>query len=154
MTIFIAFPLINGCKKGPDDPCISLKSRDGRLCRTWKLTSVISSLFIVPGNYDGTHYTVMGSGSGTGTFTITFGKNGVTTYDEECLPSGGTSAISSGTGTWIWKDTDKKKTYIQIVGGGSILFSAGTYYIDELRHNKLILKDAPYESGKYIFESQ
>jgi len=39
MLVILATPLLNSCKKGPDDPFISLRSRAGRLKGEWNLTS-------------------------------------------------------------------------------------------------------------------
>ncbi len=38
-AMLFSIPFINGCKKGEDDPFLSLRSRDSRITGTWKLDS-------------------------------------------------------------------------------------------------------------------
>lgn len=41
ISILAVLPFINGCKKGAEDPFLSLKSRDGRITRTWVLKEIV-----------------------------------------------------------------------------------------------------------------
>ena len=65
MLVILASPLLNSCKKGPDDPFISLRSRSGRLKGEWNLTS---------GTETGTEGTVTYTTTYNGTTaTVTYG---------------------------------------------------------------------------------
>ena len=172
--------VLPACKKGPDDPFISFKSRDGRLMRGWNLTAIAET--VVDGSstpaltttttYNGSSLvTSYSDGSptttATGTYTMTIGKNGVVTYTETYTAPGATSAtVASGTGTWMWWSSSKSKEFL-LIDGASNLFSGGMYFVDELKSKELILEvnsSSTSTSGgitipksttaKYTFEEQ
>lgn len=76
---------LSSCKKGADDPMISLKSRESRLAGEWDVTSYVSV-----------------STSGTTTTT--------NTYDDGSLTYVSGSTTQTGSYTWTWT-IDKKGTY-------------------------------------------
>lgn len=146
-----AMPILDGCKKGPNDPAISLKSRDARLIATWKLTKIAGTRQSVDGlgdpytityAYDGTTYTESYSGSsysGTGSFEMTIDKDGAISSKESFTPNGGSANVVSGTGTWYWYENDNSKSSVYVDVYSDYLFNTGTYVIDELKSKELIL---------------
>lgn len=152
IVILFVFPIFNSCKKGADDPCFSLKSRDSRITAKWKLTSIMGDWLVI--NYNGTNYS-SGMNNGIGTYEMEILKDGTLTYNESYAPAGSSvSTTTTGTANWWWSESDKNKTYIIISGGGDMLFSSGRYYVDELKGKELILKPLLTYSPKYIFEKE
>ncbi|HBF87389.1 MAG TPA: hypothetical protein DDX39_02015 [Bacteroidales bacterium] len=47
ISILAVLPFLNSCKKGAEDPFLTLKSRDGRITRTWVLSNITESETIV-----------------------------------------------------------------------------------------------------------
>ena len=41
ISILAILPFTNSCKKGAEDPFLSLKSRNGRITRTWVLKEIV-----------------------------------------------------------------------------------------------------------------
>lgn len=149
-----------GCKKGTEDPFITIKSRDGRLTHKWKLKSITGTEVDVTvfgsstttetttTSYDGTTLTestvtVSGSMSNTsnstttGTFEITFDKNGKQSYTVT-YTSGSTTTTKTAEGEWFWLNTNKNRDHISIEADGTILMS-GVYYIERLAGKEMIL---------------
>jgi len=58
LCMLMALPMLNSCKKGEEDPALSLKSRKSRLSGEWKLT-------------EGSQFVSSASGSVTYTYTAT-----------------------------------------------------------------------------------
>jgi hypothetical protein len=143
---------LQGCKKGENDPLISLKSRDARITGTWELTSQETTetekqefdgesrteTYIY--SYDGNMFT------STGTITI----NGQTiesessTYEyseEMTIEKDGTftlSMVNDGdkeeyTGNWWWLSDKKNKTRIALGDDYE------SFEIDQLKNKELIL---------------
>lgn len=126
----------SACKKGANDPSISLRSRTGRLTGVWKLsgydqtkTTVTGSSFKTTTNvvtsYDGTfktEVTTVTLGNGTPnkstdkvTYSCTWTVNKDHTFKMEVVEDGQTDVIE---GTWAWIEGNgaelKKKEAIQI----------------------------------------
>ena len=108
--------VVTSCKKGEDDPFLSLRSRDARITAVWKLTSAESTENddgdIYTSNFDGsftTYTSPWGSGSNPYALTIEIKKDG--TYQ---------STTTSGTftettdGRWYWLNSSKNKTSISL----------------------------------------
>ncbi len=144
--LFIALGLIigsvtlTGCKKGENDPFLSLKSRDARITANWKLVKVEST-------------EVSTGPSGTDTFTSTYdgttmslAYNGVTgaaysyslsveilkdgTYISTEVEDGDSRTIN---GRWVWMNAAKNKTMIS-------LDNLGTFEVNGLKSKELMLK--------------
>jgi hypothetical protein len=149
----IVMPAFVACKKGANDPSISLKSRNSRLIGKWKLTKVEGTNTYVSGgstvtethSFNGTIYTVTvspggGSGQATGSFEMEILKDGGYTFSESFTPSGsGTADISTGTSYWYWMGNDNSKVAVDFADGGSNLFGGGIYNVDKLSSKELIL---------------
>ncbi len=122
IVIAIASPFFTACKKGENDPGISLKSRTARLVGEWVLKEMESN----------TTRTYSAGGSSTETVTFngttktTTNSNGSTTstYSEsiEILKDGtyktnykeieeSVTRIYEGNGTWAWVDGNKEDEY-------------------------------------------
>lgn len=165
LTLLAAVILLPSCKKGKDDPFISLKSRDSRITAKWKLTSITgteSDITISSGSttnqsksvtYNGsteistTTTTITGFPTQTNTTTsiysydMTIDKLGVVTYNLTAPPDSYT-----GNGTWVWASNNKNKDVINISlnGTGGFLFS-GSYDIDQLKSKELVFKNTTDE---------
>ncbi|MEO5643551.1 MAG: hypothetical protein ABIQ40_12810 [Bacteroidia bacterium] len=81
----LAIPTIQGCKKYPEGPSISLHSREERVANTWKVENY---------KINGTDYT-----SGTSDYQETYSKDGQYSYS---------SGIFSGSSTWAFTNDDEQ----------------------------------------------
>ena len=128
-TTFIAMIALavlpfQACKKGPDDPVISLRSRTARLTGVWKLTKDESTTTIfrngslestIVSSFDGAFRTVVtnknnGSGSPEITtekqaYSATWSINKDHTLKMESIQDGETYIRE---GTWVWLDGNGK----------------------------------------------
>jgi hypothetical protein len=119
-----------GCKRGEDDPAISLTSRDGRLMREWKLVGwdrVVTENdngveTVSTRSYDGTVLTTTNGNGNTSTRTysldLVFDKNG---YFEATEVEDGD--LLNDIGYWQWLNSDKNKVVLLLtnnVFGGSL----------------------------------
>lgn len=149
LMLLLAVFVLPACKKGENDPFITLKSRDARITAIWKLTGINYTETQVSGStitqtatYDGTTFisthSVYGSSTATGTYETEILKDGTLTWDET-YTFGGSTDVQSSTGTWQWLDSDKNKSVL-ILDGGDHFFTGGTWIIDRLAGKELILK--------------
>ena len=121
MAVAIIALVFSGCKKGENDPFISLKSRTSRLTNTWELSAMDYTSTSVNSTYTSsykysyssgiqtvTSTTTVGGSSSTTTSTstltkkITFEKDG--TYKVEINDDGDLSTIE---GNWAWLEKSK-----------------------------------------------
>jgi hypothetical protein len=149
LLVLVAVMVLPSCKKGADDPFISLRSRDGRITAKWKLTKIegtqisnFGTTVTTTATYDGTTMTTTSSPGGTststGTYEMTIDKQGNVSW-AETYASGGSSDVQSGEDHWQWLSSNKNKDYLEI-GGGNHFFQGGTFYVDELKGKELILQ--------------
>lgn len=146
-TIAILTTTMNGCKKGENDPLISLKSRDSRITGIWVLSKVdmksansnnysgdiVNSS--ITDAFDGTSWTHVESGTTTSwsySYEVTIEKDG--TFSSVEVSNGDKT---EETGYWNWLDSKKNKTGILL--GGSILT------IDQLKNKELITIDNTFD---------
>ena len=158
----IAAIAFNGCKKGEKDPFITLKSRDGRLSQTWKLSSIEgsevrttvsgtnTSVQTTTTTYNGSAYTettvtTTGTASntstttGTGTYEMTIDKHGKVTV-VEVSTSGSTTVTTTNEGKWYWLSSNKNRDHLYVDGGGlGSIFPGGDLYIERLAGKELVL---------------
>lgn len=174
ITLAVVLPM-SSCKKGPNDPSISLKSRDARITAEWKLTAItgttvqnyLGTQYTITHNYNGTTYSIASNGStssGVGAFTMTIDKDGVFTYNETYTDDGASSAnVVSGEGQWFWAGNDNSKVAVILPISNSSFFSTNSFIVDELKSKELILhvKGIEVENGitssadlYYTFENQ
>ncbi|MEI6852273.1 MAG: hypothetical protein WCL06_05495 [Bacteroidota bacterium] len=152
LVTLIAVPTFQACKKGPNDPLISFKSRNARITAKWKLTKIEGTETKVTAGvsnattttFDGTTKTVTSSLFGTtttstGVYEMTIEKNGTMTWSETYISgTPATTDVQTGSGPWIWLNTDKNKTDVDLTGGHHF-FSSGFYVIDRLASKELVL---------------
>ncbi|MFP5471850.1 MAG: hypothetical protein ACLGGV_09670 [Bacteroidia bacterium] len=145
---------MNSCKKGPNDPAISLKSRDGRIVGIWKLASSESTETYKGEEYDwfndewvdvtrtetssynGTILTTTETvndndpetDSYSYSYTVDIRKDG--TYEATSIIDGSTSVT---TGYWFWVDSKKNKVRIAFDD------DANSMYIDMLKNKEMVM---------------
>jgi hypothetical protein len=149
LVLIAGVTVLTSCKKGKDDPFISLHSRDARITAKWKLTKIEAVDVHNAGatyttTFDGTIYTETvstgGSITATGSFEMTIDKQGsISAWAENYTQSGFTADVRSGTGTWMWGNSDKDRDFIAISNAGNNLFASNFYHIDELKSKEMIL---------------
>lgn len=143
----LTLTFLAACKKGENDPFLSLRSRNARITGKWKLIKQESSTTDVFGgvtevysdNFDGANMTSTDPGGSTtysysqtieiekdGKYTMTRVQNG-TTYTNQ--------------GNWWWIDSKKKKVRIAFDDDW------GSFYIDRLKNKELVLTIDESDSG-------
>ncbi len=83
LFIALAMPTIQSCKKYPDGPAVSFRSRTERVSNTWKIDNY---------KVNGTDYTSLVTG-----YTETYTKDGAYSYD---------FGVLDGTGKWEFQNKD------------------------------------------------
>lgn len=163
----IVIPIFNGCKKGDQDPFLSLRSRDGRLINEWKLTKIQGSIIqahILPSpdvtttinySYDGAKYseiTAVDTTSETvkveytGTYSMNIKEDGTVTINEvtTSLTNSPVTKTLSSNGTWVWAAGNKKKDHLLLsfesTNFNFKMFNGGLVYINRLSSKELVLK--------------
>jgi hypothetical protein len=147
----LTLTFLAGCKKGENDPFLSLKSRNARITGTWKLTSQESTQTdtfdgeseVYSTTFDGVNLTTIDP---VQTTTITYsqtieikkdGKYKMTRVED------GTTYVNEG--SWWWINSKKKKVRIAFDDDW------GSYYIDRLKNKEMVLKidesNSTFESG-------
>lgn len=113
----------NSCKKGENDPFLSLKSRTGRISQDWVLSTEDYTIKNTTSSYSSSdHYTFNGT-SETLTTVLTIGSSSSTTtdtyaYSEEFVMAkegtyksttvdDGTTEIEEGNWSWVGKNKDQ-----------------------------------------------
>jgi hypothetical protein len=143
----------SGCKKGENDPFISLRSRDARITGTWKFTEEDYSSTTTTTN-DGTTTLSSSTTKFDGSLmTTTYTYEGEThtesySYSREMtIEKGGTYKIvviedgdkDEYTGRWWWLNDNKNKTQISLDGS--------TYIVNQLKNSELILTRDSYSKS-------
>lgn len=149
----LSLALLAACKKGENDPFLSLKSRNARITGTWKLTSQSTTQTDVNNGvsdvyrttYDGTNLTITDDQGGTNTISysqsIEIKKDG--TYKMTRIEDGNTQEFQ---GNWWWLNSKKKKVRIAFDDDW------GSFYIDRLKNKELVLKiDEAYSESQSGF---
>lgn len=160
----LMMPTFQSCKKGPNDPAISLKSRSSRLCGEWEISKAKITNTDGPDtdlyNYsDGTvtiSYSGGASATGTYSWTYTIEKNGVFKSVRTETYSGTTNTYTIE-GLWFFndanKDADVKAKEMVLFQPQDYLISDGTstttyanegspldaYLIDQLKSKEVVL---------------
>jgi hypothetical protein len=141
LLITISTLLLVNCKKGKDDPFISLRSRDHRIVGTWKLVkgNVIYTKYLSRqiNSYTETDQTISGDTiyntnmTVPCTFSININKDGSTEYDY----------LNSNTkDVWHWNDGVKNKSGIYLSMSTFIPWTCDyNFSIDRLTNKELIL---------------
>jgi hypothetical protein len=166
----ICLVAFQGCKKGENDPFLSLKSRNARITGTWKLTAKTTNSTETTtsggttttetssSTYDGSmEITMSGGTTSTSSYTreMTINKDGSYSYVVNSTsystdPFSGqtttTTSTSSSDGYWWWLNDAKNKTRIAFDD------DAVSYEIDQLKNKEMILvyqDNDSYSSSDY-----
>lgn len=148
--LFLFVLIFSACKKGENDPFLSLKSRDARLKGTWVLkesthteqdnNNLSSSTYSE--SYNGSLMTVSETGFPTVSVSysseITINKDG--SYKKTMVVDGDTY---NNEGSWWWLTDNKKKTRL------SMDDDYNSYEIDRLTNKELVLKYEISEKESY-----
>lgn len=135
VIVLLSIIVIPSCKKGEDDPFISLRSRDARVTAKWKLVdyqrqynyynsissteTLNGSILIVTENGDSYSYS----------YSQELEINSDGTYKESTVIDGDVATESS---IWYWLNTTDDKTSISLDGVD--------YVIDKLSTKELVLR--------------
>jgi len=173
LIAIIAFPALQSCKKGANDPGLSFASRNARITAKWKLKKIEGTATYVNSGttnnvtiaYDGSVGTstssLYGSQTATGSYEMTIEKKGYMSWNETFTT--GTPSVTdvqSESGSWQWLDTDKNKLFVILIGGNHF-FTGGACRIDRLAGKELVIIDENSENDngdtgvwniKYTFE--
>lgn len=140
VIVSLSIIVIPSCKKGEDDPFISIRSRDARITAKWKLVNLEStssgststSTSTLNGSILTQTYTSpsFGSSSSTSSYSVELEINSDGTYTSTEIEDGD---ISTSKSTWFWLNDNNDKTSISVYGG--------IYTVDRLTMKELILRD-------------
>jgi hypothetical protein len=133
--------LFTGCKKGEDDPFISLSSRDARITAKWKLTKIEGTN---TNTFAGVSYTSTTNYNGT-LLTTTSSSGGVNsssyTLEMEILKGGEMTStetedgdILTEKGVWFWTNNTSNKTGLYLGG-----IDEGIFNVQGLSSKELVL---------------
>jgi archaellum component FlaF (FlaF/FlaG flagellin family) len=152
---FLALILISGiifdsCKRGEEDPFISLRSRDNRITADWQLKTydkVTSSTndgitTTTTYSYDGTTLTkvrVNDQGTTTDTYSFSYELNIIQdgSYVSTVVDNGDKTQTTSN---WWWSNTTENKA-------GIVMEYDGTYLIERLAFDELTLSADEFETN-------
>lgn len=165
--------LSTSCKKGEDDPAISLRSRDSRFAGKWHVTLIdyVNTSFSTGDTFSTT--TTMSLNGSNLTLEI---KSGIvtTTYkaenydlnveikknnDYSCSQSyteNGQSKTSSYLQKWNWLNTEKTLVNLPMwFGGSTSFFNNNIWHLRELRDKKLVLvMERSYDDNNTVSEDK
>ncbi|PBQ32190.1 hypothetical protein CNR22_10540 [Sphingobacteriaceae bacterium] len=141
--------LLTSCKKGEDDPAISLRTRKARVEGNWKMTKGIHSQYVfgsvIETTFTRDSYRQVSTfdgkqivSEGESFFKINFNKNGAVDI-QNLLASAGSYTMS---GTWNFTGGVgklKNKEQLVIVDPQTSVNREVVYSIKELRNKKLVL---------------
>lgn len=115
-VVLVSGASFTACKKGENDPGLSLASRTGRLVGKWTVSKAeikeTSGGVTETTTVDGTTYTYSAGGGSaiTGTYvgTLEFEKGGVYTFTETST-IGGSATTTTDKGNWSWVGKNKEQ---------------------------------------------
>ncbi|MCH8903668.1 MAG: hypothetical protein IIA45_07125 [Bacteroidetes bacterium] len=156
LVLIIGIIAISGCKKGENDPFLSLKSRDARITGIWKLvdqriirTYTSNSVTTVTvERFDGTTWSVEYADtiiSRPYSRELNVEKNG--TYISIIIDDENKSEIM---GNWWWQNDTKNKVQILFVPfNNSIWFGDNheSFIIDRLTDNEMMFEQSSYSKS-------
>ena len=161
--IFILTISFSCTKKSPNDPIVSLLTRNQRITGEWKLVSYnLTSIYTYSGgqtsteeiNFDGGIRTIIISSPWSGNTEtrqlyskyVQFKNDGTWVIDEnmEDVTTGQTSNKQTN-GDWVWTNSNNKKTGLNLYG-----YDAGFWPIEKLSNQKLITS---YSATRTISDS-
>lgn len=165
-VVLVSGASFTACKKGENDPALSLSSRKGRFVGEWKVTAGVTKNTSGAGTTTATYtetgvtYTT-GGGSATSTWsqTLTVEKDGTLTMVKNETPQGGNTTTTTTKGRWMFagknKDAELKNKEAVIIamteqtttsGGASATTTVTNpdngmiWAIDQLKGDEMIVK--------------
>lgn len=128
--LFVTLSLLNSCKKGENDPFLSLRSRDARITGVWILSEYtrVSTDTFNGSTVTSTYSISNGVDSNGDAITIKWEINKDGTYLETVTDNG---SVSTQSGYWYWRDSKKNKVAISIAGS--------TWTLDRLSNKEMNL---------------
>lgn len=142
LGLLIGSVTLTGCKKGENDPFLSLKSRDARITASWQLVKVDATSLST--SWGGTTSTSTQTFNGT---TMSSTNNGMAgssysySWSVEILKDGTFTSVEvingdseTINGRWYWLNAAKNKTNIVLDGFGS-------FEVNGLKSKELTLKN-------------
>lgn len=163
-VVIFAISVIGGCRKGANDPFISLRSRTSRLVGAWEIKEMKSSRYSesgIPGKTDyyrsekylnGRKFVQMfilnndtqinNVYKATGNLTIN--HIGTIEYSETLIDKNGGSFTNVRSGNWQWANSSKKKSGVEIgdANGSALgqIFDGGIFEISRLSRDEVVIK--------------
>ncbi len=144
LIALVSLAVIPSCKKGENDPFISLRSRDARITGKWKIVN-----FEEISNFNGSiHSSILNGSILTETSNGSSSSYSYSAYWEILADgifkytSNIDGELSNGSGNWYWLNDTKKKTKI-------FINDEEIFVVDRLTNNELILKYQYGESDLY-----
>jgi hypothetical protein len=151
LIAILSLGFLAACKKGENDPFLSLKTRNARITGTWKLTSQETSetytsdgeTDVYSTSYNGTTLNTTESGvTNSVPYSQTIEINNDGTYKMTIIEDGVTNERQ---GNWWWLNSKKKKVRIAFDDDW------GSFYIDQLKNKELVLtideSNSTFEDG-------
>ncbi len=141
ILILSVVTILFACKKGENDPFLSLRSRDARITGKWELKEAnwqeqdndeVSNYTYAENVSNGTiTYSETGSPSESFSYTMTLEIKKEGTYEMISIEDGVTSRTE---GDWWWLSDTKKKTRLSLDDDWD------SYEVDRLTNKELVLK--------------
>lgn len=156
LLIIISVFILDSCKKGADDPLISFRSRNSRICAKWKLTSFTgkytnteptATIKELDYSYSGTDFTKttiyntapqLAETYSAYNFQMELDKNYIFKFTESYSYNGAFYSTTKND-YWYWQD-DKRKTMIYIPLSSADVFDIDNWEVTELKHSQITLK--------------
>jgi hypothetical protein len=133
---FIVLGAISSCKKGENDPFISIRSRDARITGKWKVVNLESNYNsggeIYSSILNGSILTQIDNGSSSSySYSANWEINSDGTLNTTYAIDG---SLSTDSETWYWLDDSQKKSKIMTSEDDVV------YVVDRLTNKELVLK--------------
>jgi hypothetical protein len=169
VLLSLAVIIFDSCKKGADDPLISFRSRNDRICAKWVLKSAegkytnssATALYKEKNySYSGSNFTLTYLNSSGSQTVMTYDayelqmeldKKYTVSYTENYNLNGNFNSISY-TGYWYWMD-DKKKTMLFIPLNETMAIDCNQWEVTELKHKQITLKFSLSETQQGVTET-
>ena len=138
LLLIMAVSFLNSCKKGENDPFLSLRSRDARVTGVWNLSEYTRT---TSNTFNGTTVTdtysiANGVTSNGDAIAIKWEINKDGTYLETITDNG---EVSTQSGYWYWADSKKNKVALNIAGS--------TWRLDRLSNKEMNLSEEYSDSN-------
>jgi len=143
----ISLLIIDSCKKGSEDPAISFRSRNNRICQHWKLvsiagTSIVNNIVNYNYSYLGNDYVEITpwdtNSYNAYNFEMKINKDNTLEITENYNNTNGTPISNTSKYYWNWVD-GKEKSIINLSFNNSVILEADYWEVNKLSHKEIIL---------------